>query len=80
MLKFLLGILLFFGLVILFVTSLGISLLRSLFRSDSKVARGQEESVHRRSKEEDRDKIFGNHEGEYVDFEEVSEDDKKTEN
>jgi len=80
MFKFLLGILLFFGLVILFVTSLGISLLRSLFRSGSKVARGQEESVNRRAKEEDRDKIFGHHEGEYVDYEEVTEDDKKAEN
>ena len=80
MLKFLFGILLFLGLIILLVTSLGIGLLRSLFRSGSRVAREKEESVHRRAKEEDRDKIFGNHEGEYVDFEEVTEDDKKGEN
>ena len=79
MFKFLVGILLFFGLIILLVTSLGISLLRSLFGSARRSGQKSDEPVRPHTSGDDRDKIFGNQEGEYVDFEEIKDDQKKDE-
>lgn len=72
MFKFLLGIILFFLLLILLAGSLGIRFLRSLF-GQAKNPPQQNPEAPRNSPKPDNDKIFGDHEGEYIEFEEVKE-------
>lgn len=72
MFKFLLGIILFFLLLILLAGSLGIRFLRSLF-GQAKNPPQQNPDAPRNSPKPDNDKIFGDQEGEYIEFEEVKE-------
>ncbi|HHT22794.1 MAG TPA: DUF4834 family protein [Bacteroidales bacterium] len=80
MFKFLIGILVFFGLLILLVVSLGLSFLRALFGFGRK-RHSQPDSAptYTPPQTEGREKIFGKHEGEYIDFEEITENDKNDE-
>ncbi len=70
MFKFLFGLILFFVLLFLLAGALGIGFLRSIFGSSKRSARQQNETIHT-SQGSDKDKIFGDHEGEYVEFEEI---------
>lgn len=77
MFKLLFGIILFFFIALLFTGVLGISFLRSLFRGNNRPAQ-QQNDTPRSNSSPDTDKIFSNHEGEYVDFEEIRDDEKNT--
>lgn len=78
MLKFLFGIILFFGFILMLAGVLGLKILRELFgfgrksQHQSRQTTSNSASRSKRSK-----KIFGKHEGEYVDFEEIVEEDEK---
>jgi len=77
MFKLLLGIIVFFVLILLLAGSLGISLLRLLFGFGNKINQQQPESTQTTSNKTDKDKVFGKQEGEYVEFEEVKEEDNQ---
>ena len=79
MLKLLFGIILFFLLLQLLAGAAGIGLLRTLFGGIKSPPR-QSNETNRPYSNPDKDKIFGDKEGEYVDYEEITEDDKKAEN
>ncbi len=76
MFSFLISILVFIGLLVLLVVSLGFSFLRSLFSfGRKKRSQPDNEPPYTPPRTERREKIFGKHEGEYVDFEEIIEED-----
>ena len=77
MFKLLLGIIVFFVLILLLAGSLGISLLRLLFGFGNKINQQQSETTQTTSNKTDKDKVFGKQEGEYVEFEEVKEEDNQ---
>ncbi|MHB9054751.1 MAG: DUF4834 family protein [Paludibacteraceae bacterium] len=77
MFKLLFGIILFFFIILFFTGVLGISFLRSLFRGNNRPAQQQNDTPRSNSSPE-LDKIFSDHEGEYVDFEEIKEEEKNT--
>ena len=71
MFKFLYGLILFFVLLVLLAGALGIGFLRSIFGiGKQQSSRRSDDTTHTPSNP-DKDKIFGDHEGEYVDFEEI---------
>ncbi len=78
MFSFLFSILVFIGLLILLVVSFGLSFLRALFGFGRK-RHSQPDSAptYTPPQTEGREKIFGKHEGEYIDFEEIVEKDEK---
>lgn len=74
MFKLLFGIIIFFGLLLLLTGALGMKILRSLFGFGNKpTQQPRNEETRTYSNPESRDKIFGEHEGEYVEFEEIEE-------
>ncbi len=76
MLKLLFGIILFFLLLLLLAGAAGIGLLRTLFGGIKSPPR-QPNETNRPNSNPDKDKIFGDKEGEYVDYEEIKEDKSK---
>ena len=70
MFKFLFGLILFFVLLVLLAGALGIGFLRSIFGSGKQSSHRSDDTI-RTSSNPDKDKIFGDHEGEYVDYEEI---------
>lgn len=76
MFSFLFSILVFIGLLILLVVSFGLNFLRALFGiGRKKRSQPKDEPTYTPPQTERREKIFGKHEGEYVDFEEIVEED-----
>ena len=72
MFKLLFGIIIFFVLFLLLTGALGMKILRSLFGFKHRpTQQPQNEETRTYSNPESKDKIFGEHEGEYVDYEEV---------
>ena len=69
MFKFLFGLIFFFVLLVLLAGALGIGFLRSIFGSGKQSSHRSDDTI-RTSSNPDKDKIFGDHEGEYVDYEE----------
>lgn len=78
MFKLLIGIILFFVLMLLFAGALGIRLLRSILGGSKPPHRQPDENIQTYSNP-DKDKIFGEREGDYVEYEEIKEDKKKDE-
>lgn len=75
MFRILFGILLIFVLFLLLTGAFGVKILRSLFGFGSKTPQqNQKNQTHTYSKSKSRKKIFGKHEGEYVEFEEIDEE------
>ncbi len=70
MFKFLFGLIFFFVLLVLLAGALGIGFLRSIFGSGKQSSHRSDDTI-RTSSNPDKDKIFGDHEGEYVDYEEI---------
>ena len=71
MFKFLFGLIFFFVLLVLLAGALGIGFLRSIFGiGKQQSSRRSDDTTHTPSNP-DKDKIFGDHEGEYVDYEEI---------
>lgn len=73
MLKLLLGILIFFGLILMLAGAFGVKMLRSLFGFGNKPSQQPRTDETYTPGNDNRDKIFGEHEGEYVEFEEIEE-------
>ncbi len=72
MFKLLFGIIIFFVLFLLLTGALGIKILRSLLGFKNRpTQQPRNEDTRTYSNPESKDKIFGDHEGEYVDYEEV---------
>lgn len=72
MFKLLIGLLLFFGLMILVAGALGLKFLRSLFGLGNKSPKqSPNDQSQTYSAPESREKVFKKHEGEYVEFKEI---------
>lgn len=78
MFKLLFGIIIFFGLFLLLTGALGVKILRSLLGFENKPQQPKNDAPRNYPNPENRDKIFGEHEGEYVEFEEIKEDTPKS--
>lgn len=77
MFKFLFGIIAIFGLFLLLTGAVGVKILRSLFGFGNKPQQPKHDEPRNYPSPENRDKIFGEHEGEYVEFEEIKENPEK---
>lgn len=78
MFKLLFGLLLVILLIILLAGSIGISLLRALFGIGTKQQQPPREKTRTYSEPKNREKVFDKNEGEYVEYEEIKEDEQKT--
>ncbi|NLI72162.1 MAG: DUF4834 family protein [Bacteroidales bacterium] len=80
MFRILFGILIILGLFLLLTGSFSVKVLRTLFGFGNKTPqKNQNEPTHTYSKPKNRNKIFGKHEGEYVEFEEIEEEEQEKE-
>ena len=70
MFKFLFGLIFFFVVLVLLAGARGIGGLPSIFGSGKQSSHRSDDTI-RTSSNPDKDKIFGDHEGEYVDYEEI---------
>lgn len=73
MFKLLIGIIAFGGLFLLLLGSMGLRILRSLFGFGKRSNTSNKDNSTRETYSEptEKNKIFGEHEGEYVEFEEI---------
>ena len=78
MFKLLIGIIFFFVFLLLLVGTIGIAFLRSLFGGNKKPTQ-QSNETNRTYTNPDKDKIFNDHEGEYVEYEEIKDTPKRDE-
>ncbi|NLO72166.1 MAG: DUF4834 family protein [Porphyromonadaceae bacterium] len=83
MIKLLFGLNIFFGLILFLTGALGVKILRTLFGFGRKQKPTKNNQTHTYTDIRNRDKVFGDDVGEYVEFEEVDEnndnDDKQEE-